>query len=66
MILQWVVNEGHLMESGGQAAVFFSGGPDPNHQSSDAMHIDPLADRQSSLRRDFRRHISASEKRCIV
>ena len=50
MILQWVVNEGHLMESGGQATVFFSGGPDPNHQSSDAMHIDPLADRQSSLR----------------
>ena len=34
-ILQWTVNEGHLLESGD---------PDPVHQRSDALYIDPPSD----------------------
>ena len=43
-ILQWIVNEGHLLESGDLKTAFLSGDPDPAHKRSDALYIDPPSD----------------------
>ena len=43
-ILQWIVNEGHLLESGDLKTAFLSGDPDPAHKGSDALYIDPPSD----------------------
>ena len=43
-ILQWIVNEGHLLESGDLKTAFLSGDPDSAHKGSDALYIDPPSD----------------------
>ena len=43
-ILQWIVNEGHLLESGDLKTAFLSGDPDPAYKGSDALYIDPPSD----------------------
>ena len=43
-ILQWIVNEGHLLESADLRTAFLSGDPDPAHKRSDALYIDPPSD----------------------
>ena len=43
-ILQWIVNEGHLLESGDLKTAFLSGDPDPACKGSDALYIDPPSD----------------------
>ena len=43
-ILQWIVNEGHLLESGDLKTAFLSGDPDPAFKGSDALYIDPPSD----------------------
>ena len=43
-ILQWIVNEGHLLESGDLKTAFLSGDPDPACKGSDALFIDPPSD----------------------
>ena len=43
-ILQWIVNEGHLLGSGDLNTAFLSGDPDPAHKGSDALYIDPPSD----------------------
>ena len=43
-ILQWFVNEGHLLESGDLKTAFLSGDPDPAYKGSDALYIDPPSD----------------------
>ena len=43
-ILQWIVNEGHLLESGDPKTAFLSGDPDPAHKGSDALCIAPPSD----------------------
>ena len=35
-IMQWIINEGHLLESGNLKTAFLSGDPDPAHKGSDA------------------------------
>ena len=49
-ILQWIVNEGHLLESGNLKTAFLSGDPDPAHKGSDALNIDPPSDLKRWLR----------------
>ena len=44
VILQWFVNEGHLLESGDLKTAFLNGDPDPAHQGSDALYTDPPSD----------------------
>ena len=39
-ILQWIVNEGHLLESGDLKTAFLSGDPDPACKGSDVLYID--------------------------
>ena len=41
-ILQWTVNEGHLLENGDLKTAFLSGDPDPAHKGSDAMYTGPV------------------------
>ena len=41
VILQWIVDEGHLLESGDLKTAFLSGDPDPAYKGSDALYIDP-------------------------
>ena len=43
-ILQWIVNEGHLLESGDPKTAFLSGDPDPAYKGSDALYTDPPSD----------------------
>ena len=43
-ILQWNVNEGHLLESGDLRTAFLSGDPEPAHTGSDALFFDPPSD----------------------
>ena len=43
-ILQWIVNEGHLLESGDLKTAVLSGDPDPAYKGSDALYIDPQSD----------------------
>ena len=43
-ILQWISNEGHLLESGDLKTTFRSVDPDPAHKGSDALYIDPPCD----------------------
>ena len=43
-ILQWIVNEGHLLESGDMKTAFLSGDPDPAYKGRDALYIDPPSD----------------------
>ena len=43
-ILQWIVIEGHLLESADLKTSFLSGDPDPAHNGSDALYIDPPSD----------------------
>ena len=43
-ILQWTVNEGHLLESGDLKTAFLSGDPDPAYKRSDALYINPPSD----------------------
>ena len=43
-ILQWIVNEGHLLESGDLKTAFLSGDPDPAYKGSDALYIDAPSD----------------------
>ena len=43
-ILQWIVNEGHLLESGYLKTAFLSGDPDTTNKGSDALYIDPPSD----------------------
>ena len=43
-ILQWIVNEGYLLESGDLKTAFLSGDPDPAHKGSDALYINPPSD----------------------
>ena len=43
-ILQWIVNEGHLLESGDLKTAFLSVDPDPAYRWSDALYIDPPSD----------------------
>ena len=43
-ILQWIVNKGHLLESGDLKTAFLSGDPDPARKESDALYIDPPSD----------------------
>ena len=42
--MQWIVNEGHLSESGDLKTAFLSGDPDPAHKGSDALYIDQPSD----------------------
>ena len=42
--LQWIVDEGHLLESGDLKTAFLSGDPDPSYKGSDALYIDPPSD----------------------
>ena len=43
-ILQWIVNEGQVLESGDLKTAFLSGDPDSSHTGSDALYIDPPSD----------------------
>ena len=43
-ILQWIVNEGHLLASGDLKTASLSGDPDPAYKGSDALYIDPPSD----------------------
>ena len=43
-VLQWIVVEGHLLESGDLMTAFLSGDPDLAYKGSDALYIDPPAD----------------------
>ena len=43
-ILQWIVNEGHLWQSGDLKTVLLSGDPDPADKKSDALYIDTTSD----------------------
>ena len=43
-ILQWTLNEGHLLESGDQKTASLSGDPNPAHKGSDALYVDPPSD----------------------
>ena len=43
-ILQWIVNEGHLLESGDLKTAFLSNDPDPAHKGTKALYIDPPSD----------------------
>ena len=43
-ILQWIVNERHLLESGDLETAFLSGDPDPAYKGSDTLYIDPPSD----------------------
>ena len=43
-ILQWIVNEGHLLESGELKTSFLSGDPNPAYKGSDALYIVPPSD----------------------
>ena len=49
-ILQWIVNEGHLLENGDLKTSFLRGDPDPAHRGSDALHIDPPSDLKRCLK----------------
>ena len=40
-ILQWIVNEEHLLENEDLKTAFLSGDPDQAHKGSDALYIDP-------------------------
>ena len=42
--LQWIVNEGHVLESGDLKTAFLSGDPDPAHKGGDSLYIDPPSD----------------------
>ena len=56
-ILQWIVNEGYLLESGGLKTAFLSGGPDPAHKGSDALYINPPS--------DLKRWFESGTGRCV-
>ena len=43
-IFQWIVDEGHLLESGDLKTAFSSGDPDLAHKGSDALYTDPPSD----------------------
>ena len=43
-ILQSIVNEGHLLESGDLKTAFLSGDPDPTHKGSDALCLKTLVE----------------------
>ena len=49
-ILQWIANEGHLLESGDLKTAFLSGDLDPAYKESDAVYIDPPSDLKRWLR----------------
>ena len=42
--MQWIVHEGHLLESGDLKTALVSGEPDPAYKGSDALYIDPPSD----------------------
>ena len=48
-VLQWIVTEGRLLESGDLKTPFLSGDPGPAYKGSDALYIDP----PSGLKRWF-------------
>ena len=50
VILQWIVNEGHLLESEDLITAFLSGDPDPANKGSDALYIDPPPDLKRLLK----------------
>ena len=43
-IFQWIVLDGHVLESGDLNTAFLSGDPNPAHKGSDALYINPPSD----------------------
>ena len=50
LILQWLVNNAHLLQSGDLKTAFLSGDEDPNRKGADAIYMEPPADLKAWLK----------------